>query len=234
MEEATEAPGLVGRFGCLDPCAHQRLALVVGEDVQPRERILDGLQPLRCDVRRIAPDLAQVREHLVVRGPVGVPAHGGLVGRRLETLAGLGRQRSRNHDVLLFHLLSPEELNFEFKRHTLYRFVGLENAGTLTVDPRAVTILARRKDLSGEGVPRIVKGGERFPLEAGRYEIALAPSPAFYAVRLEGSGLRERGRPGGWYEVAIAFTSSLKLIVSGRPGAVEGRIADARETFKLR
>jgi uncharacterized protein (DUF58 family) len=55
-----------------------------------------------------------------------------------ETLAGLARLRSRNHDVLLFHLLSPEERNFEFKRHSLYRFVGLEESGELTVDPRAV------------------------------------------------------------------------------------------------
>lgn len=55
-----------------------------------------------------------------------------------DTLKGLARLRGRKHDVLVFHLLSPEELQFEFTRHTLYKFVGLEGAGQLTVDPRAV------------------------------------------------------------------------------------------------
>ncbi len=55
-----------------------------------------------------------------------------------ETLAGLARLRSRHHDVLLFQLLSPEEIQFEFKRNTMYRFMGLEDSGQLTVDPRAI------------------------------------------------------------------------------------------------
>jgi uncharacterized protein (DUF58 family) len=59
-------------------------------------------------------------------------------GPTKETLAGLRRLRSRNHDVLIFHLLTPEERHFEFKRNTMYRFVGLEESGQLTVDPRAL------------------------------------------------------------------------------------------------
>ena len=55
-----------------------------------------------------------------------------------DTLAGLSRLRSRKHDVLLFQMLSPEERNFEFQRNSLYRFVGLEESGQLTVDPRAI------------------------------------------------------------------------------------------------
>ncbi len=55
-----------------------------------------------------------------------------------ETLRGLARLRSRKHDVLLLQLLMPEELTFEFSRNTLYKFVGLEAAGELTVDPRAM------------------------------------------------------------------------------------------------
>lgn len=55
-----------------------------------------------------------------------------------ETLRGLARLRSRKHDVLLLQLLTPEELTFEFTRNTLYKFVGLEGAGDLIVDPRAM------------------------------------------------------------------------------------------------
>ena len=40
--------------------------------------------------------------------------------------------------MLLLQLLTPEELTFEFARNTLYRFVGLEESGLLTVDPRAM------------------------------------------------------------------------------------------------
>ena len=55
-----------------------------------------------------------------------------------ETLKGLARLRKRKHDVLLLQLLMPEELTFEFSRNTLYKFVGLEGAGELIVDPRAM------------------------------------------------------------------------------------------------
>jgi uncharacterized protein (DUF58 family) len=55
-----------------------------------------------------------------------------------ETLKGLARLRSRKHDVLMLQLLTPEELTFEFTRNTLYKFVGLEQAGELIVDPRAM------------------------------------------------------------------------------------------------
>ncbi len=55
-----------------------------------------------------------------------------------ETLQGLARLRSRKNDVILFHLLSPEELTFEFPQQTLFQFIGLEEKGQVTVDPRAV------------------------------------------------------------------------------------------------
>ena len=55
-----------------------------------------------------------------------------------DTLKGLARLRGRKHDVLLLQLLTPEELTFEFTRNTLYKFVGLEQAGELVVDPRAM------------------------------------------------------------------------------------------------
>jgi uncharacterized protein (DUF58 family) len=55
-----------------------------------------------------------------------------------ETIKGLARLRSRKHDVLLLQLLTTEELTFEFARNTQYKFVGLEGAGELLVDPRAM------------------------------------------------------------------------------------------------
>jgi len=55
VEEATEAPDLVGRFGCLDPLGDQRLAAFVGEHVQARQRVLEEREPLLRDLRTVPP-----------------------------------------------------------------------------------------------------------------------------------------------------------------------------------
>ncbi|MEZ5941010.1 MAG: DUF58 domain-containing protein [Planctomycetaceae bacterium] len=49
---------------------------------------------------------------------------------------GLRLLRQRGHDVLLFHVLDDQELDFEFSGTT--RFEGLEQAGNLTCDPRSL------------------------------------------------------------------------------------------------
>jgi uncharacterized protein (DUF58 family) len=52
------------------------------------------------------------------------------------TLRGLRLLRQRGHDVLVFHILDDDELDFPFDGAT--RFEGLETADTLTCNPRAL------------------------------------------------------------------------------------------------
>jgi uncharacterized protein (DUF58 family) len=50
--------------------------------------------------------------------------------------ASLKLLRSRRHEVLLFHVLAPEELNFSFTRFT--RFVPMEAGVGIDLDPTAI------------------------------------------------------------------------------------------------
>lgn len=49
---------------------------------------------------------------------------------------GLRRLAFAGHEPILFQILDPQELEFDF--HNLTRFVGLENAGVQKIDPRAI------------------------------------------------------------------------------------------------
>ena len=51
-------------------------------------------------------------------------------------LAGLNHFRHRRHDVILFHVLDPAELDFPF--HEVTRFRGLEGWADVIVEPRAL------------------------------------------------------------------------------------------------
>jgi uncharacterized protein (DUF58 family) len=54
-----------------------------------------------------------------------------------EALAdALQHLRYRKHDVSLFHLMDPQELNFDFERP--HRFVDLEDQTTLVVEPSLI------------------------------------------------------------------------------------------------
>jgi len=55
---------------------------------------------------------------------------------RDDLFKGLKLLRQRGHDVLLFHILDDEELDFTFAGTT--RFEGLEETGTLTCDPKSL------------------------------------------------------------------------------------------------
>ena len=69
-------------------------------------------------------------------------------------LAGLKHFRHRRHEVILMHVLDPAELEFPFRRTTLFR--GLEELPHALVEPRAV----RRAYLSelGDYLRRLQRG----------------------------------------------------------------------------
>lgn len=61
-------------------------------------------------------------------------------------LAGLQRLRYRQHDVVFFHVLDPAEVDFPFRRTTLFH--GLEGIPSVVADPRGIR-KAYRAEISG-------------------------------------------------------------------------------------
>ena len=53
-----------------------------------------------------------------------------------QILAGLRHFRHRRHEVVVFHVLDPAELDFPFRQTTLFQ--GLEELGELLTDPPAL------------------------------------------------------------------------------------------------
>ena len=53
-----------------------------------------------------------------------------------ELLKGLQHFKHRRHDVLLFHVMDPMEISFDFDENTL--FEGLEGYPSLLAEPRAL------------------------------------------------------------------------------------------------
>ena len=53
-----------------------------------------------------------------------------------ELLAGLQHLRYNKHEVVVFHVLDPAELDFPFQEATLFR--GLEQLPDLLTDPRSL------------------------------------------------------------------------------------------------
>ena len=58
------------------------------------------------------------------------------LGSEKETLKGLTGLRSSGHDILVFHIMDDDELDFPFNDPT--RFEGMESIDTLTCNPRAL------------------------------------------------------------------------------------------------
>ena len=58
------------------------------------------------------------------------------LGAEAEALKGLGQLRKSGHDVLVFHVLDDDELDFPFNDPT--RFEGMESLDSLTCNPRAL------------------------------------------------------------------------------------------------
>jgi len=99
------------------------------------------------------------------------------------------------------------------------------------VDPSAVQVLARRKQLSGPGATETLHLEDgRATLLPGRWEFALAPSPAYYPTGFTMSNQPLPGRADGWSEVvltSVVYNSGyapMKVTLSSSPGAVHGAV----------
>ncbi len=78
--------------------------------------------------------LRQVAEEKTQRGMVVLISD--LFTPREELFRGLRLLRKRGHDVLIFHVLDDQEIDFDFNGTT--KFEGLEDAGELVCDPRSL------------------------------------------------------------------------------------------------
>jgi len=102
--------------------SHLRQILKVLESVDPREKTATG------------PIFHELAERLRRRGVVLILSD--LFDDVPSMLAGLKHFRHRRHDVVIFHVLDPAELEFPFHRPTLFR--GLEQLPDVLTDPRSL------------------------------------------------------------------------------------------------
>ncbi len=82
----------------------------------------------------LGPMMQEVAESYPRRGMIVLISD--LLAERSSMLRGLRLLRQRGHDVMVFHLMDDEELDFQFTGPT--RFEGLELAEHLSCNPRAL------------------------------------------------------------------------------------------------
>jgi uncharacterized protein (DUF58 family) len=192
-----DASGSMG-FGMSTPSKYvfSRAASLCLARLVLRQNDAAGLAIIGGGIRSFIPPRSQPRhlevliESLVKAGPAGLTslaADLGQLAQRIKRRAlvilfsdclddveklahSLRLLRSRRHEVMLFHVLAPEELSFSFKDRS--RFESLERPGlTLDLDPVAVRdeyltrlkiFLARVRQACGEA------GCDYFPLSTDR------------------------------------------------------------------
>lgn len=106
--------------------------------------------------------------------------------------------------------------------------VSLEDDKGVAIDPRPFRVLVRHKDLSGAGrseAMRLTNGrGELLP---GRWDVALAPTPAGYASGFWGPPPDRRERADGWNEIVAVPgpVIPLRFVISTKPAALHGTVS---------
>jgi hypothetical protein len=95
------------------------------------------------------------------------------------------------------------------------------------IDPKAISVFAQRKDLSGVHEPRKISS-ERDTLLPGPWEIAVKPAPDLYPVSITGGGHTDlqSARADGWNEIFLAAgpPTLLRVVLSARPAALRGKV----------
>jgi hypothetical protein len=99
-----------------------------------------------------------------------------------------------------------------------------------TIDPNTVQVVARRKNLAGDGKLenlKLSKGAAT--MLPGRWDIALAPNPKYYAENFEGPSRDavERGRADGWNEIGLSGyppPDAVSFRLSSTPGTLHGMV----------
>lgn len=104
--------------------------------------------------------------------------------------------------------------------------LSLEDKDGKIVDPSLVTVVARRKDLSGEGTPFEIKDGA--VLLPGRWEITASTRGNLYpvSISLSNPGTPQRGRGDAWNEFVLTARGrvTLKVLVATGAASLRGRV----------
>jgi len=100
--------------------------------LQQAVQVLEGCKA--SDKTSAGPIFHELAQRLSKRGVVVILSD--LFDHTESLLAGLKHFRHRRHDVILFHVLDPAELEFPFHDPTLFQ--GLENLPDVHVDPAAL------------------------------------------------------------------------------------------------
>jgi len=100
--------------------------------VQEMLEILGPLKPKGGTL--LASSLHEIAESVRMRGMIFVVSD--MLEEPGEIMDAVLHLRDRKHEVVLFHLFDPQELDFTFDRPT--RFVDLEGAGSLITEPTVI------------------------------------------------------------------------------------------------
>ncbi len=100
--------------------------------LQPLLQAMESVEPRAKTA--IGPIFHQLAERFRKRGVVVILSD--LFDDVTSMLAGLKHFRHRRHDVILFHILDPAELDFPFQSPILFQ--GLEQQPDVAADPRAL------------------------------------------------------------------------------------------------
>jgi hypothetical protein len=89
------------------------------------------------------------------------------------------------------------------------------------IDANAVQILIRHVDLASTGAPQTMHASST--MAPGRWQLAVAPTQAYYAVSFSGGG-----RADGWNEVELAAgaTGEFAFVLSPQPAALHGAVQE--------
>jgi hypothetical protein len=107
--------------------------------------------------------------------------------------------------------------------------VEVEDAGGKAVNPDALRIWARRRDLSGEDrsqLLRFVTG--RAVLPPGRWELRMEPAATYYVSGFVGGTGESAGasKPDGWNQVTLTGnTVDVKFVLAANPGGIKGKVS---------
>jgi hypothetical protein len=111
-----------------------------------------------------------------------------------------------------------------------------DSKGQPISDVRSIQLVARKKDLSGDGKPEALKlGAGPIQLMPGRWDVAVAPTAAFYVSSFTSPGSEgpDRAHPEGWNEIVLAGGSNaavpVRFTLSRSPGALHGAVKSASE-----
>jgi len=123
--------------------ADQPLAYVPARAVRPHLDIilktLGGLEPQGRT--RLGPALHELAERVKRRGLIVLCSD--LMDKPAEVLSGLQHFRHRNHEVIVFHVLDPDEMDFPYTDTAT--FVDLESGERLTTEPWEIAKRYREK-----------------------------------------------------------------------------------------